>query len=516
MNIFLIISSIFFTTLAVGFFVGFFRGWCKSLIRLGITIANIAIAVFLSPFITGVITSNITEGSEISIFKFTLNLSDLFKDIIGNDITISQTTTNLLTTAIANVLANILLFLVIFLFLQVFSLMIYWIIILVLHLKCKEEKEPQNIGLRCLGGLQGLIGAIALLFVVLVPCFGIINILDKTSTNSTVPESIPQANAVSISNSFMCGELFYESEELNQIDSYINSYASLKKQYDSTLMGIILKYTGINKLGTLSFNHLTNVKVMGEKISLTNEVISVIETYNSAKTMLSDKLDYTSNNFIENVRSVYEDASQSIFIQKYLTDIIPVWAEKWSNDETFFNVSNPIPEQYHETANHMLKAIASIQSFSRLDRNINTILDSIVILNEHDFLTLLTDGQDVVSLLSNDKTIVKEILFTLSSTGELRNNLPNTLNSSLSILYDIVVGDDKFTPNISDTLFEELDWDLETDIIQNIVNEFLITYNSLSNPEVSNSEILTLLGKSIDSSRNSIILSKYLKSFIIY
>ena len=515
MNIFLIISSIFFTTLAVGFFVGFFRGWCKSLIRLGITFINFLLAIFITPTITNIFTSKITNGSEISIFNFSFNISEIFKDIIGDDISISQSTTNLLVTTIANIIANLILFFAIFLVLQIFTLIIYWIVLMVLKFKNKEEKNSQNIGQRCLGGLQGLIGSLILIFVFMIPLFGSMNILDKTIEDSAGDNQISEASAISVSNSFLCGELYYNSEEIEEINSYIDRYKLIKKQYNSTLMGIMLKYTGINKLGTLSFNHLTNVNIMNENISFTNEISSLIETFNSSKVLLSDKIDLTSNEFFSNVNFVYKKATQSIFVQRYLTDLIPAWADKWSNNEKFFNIENPIPEEYHETVNHMLKAIASIQNFSRLDRNIETLFETISILNDHNIISQISNGQDLITILSNDKTIVKQVLFKLSSTGELRNNLPNTLNSSLSILYDIIVADDKFTPYISDSIIEDLDWDIETDTIQNIVNEFLNTYDLYINSESSKAESLSSLGKSIDFSRNSKILSTSLKSFMI-
>lgn len=547
MNIFLILSGVFFGILAVGFLVGFFRGWCKSLIRLGITIFNLLIALLVSPLITGLFTSKVADGSEISIFSLSINIADIFKDFVGNDITLSQNTTNLLTASLTAIIVNLLLYIIIFLVLQFISLIVYLIIVLILFLKKGDEDEEeivttetsdelqnesktqnivpiqndlkpsQHIGLRLLGGFEGLVGAIALLFVILVPCFGFMNIMDKTLIGSPKNDTVQTASAVSLNkslNSFICGELFYDNNEnMDTINEYIGNYAKLKAKYNSTFMGKFLKYTGINKLGILAFNNLTNVSIAGNEVSLTNETAAVIDTFNSLKYSSTD-FDFADIETVNAFKEIYTNASRSLFIQRYAEDLIPVWAEKWTNGEKFFGFNNPAPAEYKETINHLLKVFSSSTSFSRINLNVEILFDAYKVINEHEIIKQINNGTNFIDILSNDKTIIKQLLETLAVTAEFKNHLPNALNSALSIVYDSVIGDDKFIPTLSETQTVEILWTEECVIIQNIVNELLLTYENVSNSDNSTLN-LEQFGKVLDTSKTSQILSDSLKSFFI-
>ena len=319
MNIFVIASSVFFTIIVLGFAWGFFRGWCKSLIRLGVLVGDFIISLFVAPVISKAVVGNITSGSQISIFGLTIDFQSIVEGYFGSDLDSALGTTAALASSLMNVVINVVLFILMFILINIISLIVYGIVLLVLRKNREKDKvKKEHIGLKFLGGFEGLISSIVLLFVFLVPFFGIMDVLNNAVKEEPKPQAT--ASAQSLSSSFMCGELYYtDDENIGEIEYYIESYASLKKKYNSSLMGFVFKYTGLNKLGCVSFNHLSTVKVDGEKIKLNNEIVTVINTYNIYKdTFINKDLDFTKAETIDSILTIYNEAKNSSFAKKYV------------------------------------------------------------------------------------------------------------------------------------------------------------------------------------------------------
>ena len=151
----------------------------------------------------------------------------------------------------------------------ILSLIVYWIVILCLHIKNKKEgvKPEKTVSywwLKVLGGGIGMIGSVMIAFVLLTPMFGVMNVCNKfveKGSNSAAVAASP--------NSYVCGELYYtEDKNIGQVEGYIEKYAEIKKTYDKSFIGGLFNFTGICKLGTSTFNYLTNVNPNGLKVNV--------------------------------------------------------------------------------------------------------------------------------------------------------------------------------------------------------------------------------------------------------
>jgi len=549
MNIFVVISGAFILLLGLGFLIGFFRGWCKSLIRLGILVGLFLLVFFVVPLISNLVVGNIEMGTEFNVLGISFDISDILVDYIGSDLDkVAGTTTALLTT-IVNVALNLILFIGIFLVLDILSYIIYLIVTLIIKFAGREDRQEvavksennagenandsqttqtvaistatthkQNIWLKILGGFEGLLGSVILCLIILTPVFGVMNVLDKTIEDTPVAENV--AGAISGSN-FICGDLYYtEDENVGEIESVIEEYAILKEKYNSSLIGFTLKYTGINSLGKVLFNRLATVKVDDKEVNFTDECSVIIETYSIYKeSFLKDEFNIVESDSIQNIENLYSKATESIFVKSYVEDLVPTIAQKWSDNETFVNIENPIPEEYRVVGNDLLKVFASARSFNNIDNNLRTILKIAKNAHSQGIIQSVVNGEDIMSLLSNNNTIVKDVIVELSSTYEFRNNLPNALNNALVVIYNIIVGDGKFTYTPADTQETISDYNSEAEQIQNIVNEILSIYNNLDSFKGDSVDSiiseLGSFGRAIDASRKSKILSNSLKEFII-
>ena len=145
MDVFLILSSVFLALLVFGFLWGMFRSWKKSLIRFGLLVVDVVIAIFCSPLIAKAVLKKIAHGTTISIFNFSIDFSDFINDLVGSDLAgdlaAAEGVTNELATALLNVVMNVAIFFVFFIVLWLFSLIIYAIICAIIKHAGKSDKK---------------------------------------------------------------------------------------------------------------------------------------------------------------------------------------------------------------------------------------------------------------------------------------------------------------------------------------------------------------------------------------
>ena len=523
MNIFLYVSSIFFAMLALGFLIGFVRNWCRSLIRLGILIGDFLISLFISPLISNAVIGKVTTGSTINIFGLSFDITEYLNQIFGNDLDGVIDTSTAMGMALVKVALNIILFMALFIIIGIVSLIIYWVALLIYKKLNKKEasndtKLQKSIGFRFLGGFEGMLTMFVLCFVFLVPFFGTFEIMDKAVANSTTQETT--ASALNGSN-FVCGELYYtDDEKIGQVESYIEQYSIYKKKYDASFMGRVFKFTGVNKLGNSSFRKLSKVQVDGENVEFASEITIVIETYDLYKdTFVKNKFDINSENSIESLEKIYDKMTSSTFVKKFVVDIIPTMAEKWSNGETFLNMSSPVSEQYQPILNDVLNVFAS-KNFGVVNDNVKALFEVAKIARDEKLISSVMEKQNLLDYLKSNSGIVEEILLELTKTQEFKNNLPNIFADGLDIAYKTLVGDENFDKTISSTS-ADVNWEEESKTISNLVNSLIEVYDkfnlgqekSLTEEEVYSN--LDFVGRAIDFARNSKTINEPLKSFIV-
>lgn len=513
--------------LFIGFLIGFARSWQKSLARFLILLGCLLLSIFLSPVISKAVLNATTDGTTLNIFSLNIDFAEIVSSIIGegdiaNDLAGANAATNQLIAAVMNVVVNLAIFLVMFIVLYILTLIVYWIVFAILSSKAKKklgEKPKKKIGFRFLGGFIGIFSMFILSFVLMIPIFGVMNICDKF-----VEESKPsdQANAHMIQN-YSSGLFYTDDSKIGTVETYIEKYANIKKEYDQSALGAVMNGLGISKAGAASFEYLTNVTVTSDggtlKFNLTNELFAFINVYNLYKeNFLDTKFDIENNASIDAMIEIYDSAVKSEALKSYVVELLPTLCTKWSNGETFLGISAPVNEEYQELFKHTL-SIFNNSNIQVINNNVHAFAGTLKVLNNYDILNSLKNNGKLEDIFSADNNLVKELVLALSSTTELKNNVPLILNDFIKVAYKSIVGNDgTFADNeLTREEIESIVWEDEAQTIQSIINGLFKIYNNMNNGEGSDALFNELgnIGAIIDYSRQSKILSKPLKVFMV-
>lgn len=531
-TIMMALSGTIIGLLVIGFLIGVWRGWKKSLARFIALLVILLIALFLTPVISSAIINACTDGTTISIFGFTYDFQELVSSIAGSseglgDIVAADGTTTELAFALMNVAVNVVLFVAMFLVLSLLALFVHFIVFLVLRSKAKKNgtltaKKAAN---RLIGGGIGFFSMIIICFTFLIPVFGVMNICNTFITDEKGGES---ANASVLTSSsiqnYLGANLYYtEDENIGTVETYVETYAKIKENYDKSPMGVVFNALGISKLGSISFNYLTSVKSGDLEVNVTNEIVSVIKVYNEYKeTFVANKFDITNNNSVDGIISIYDVATTSKIVQSYIIELLPKLCENWENGEAFLGIEPPVSGEMTKMFNHVLE-IFKTDDINRISNNLKAVMGVVKVANNNNLISTIQAGDvDVMEFLAGNETLVKDAVLQLSTTPELRSNLPIIINDALAIGYKSVVGEDaSFSGgNLTSEEIAAINWNSEADVFQKLVNTLLSVFENLqddgSASESSNKMLneLSSIGEAIDLSRNSVILSDPMKEFI--
>lgn len=531
-TIMMALSGTIIGLLVIGFLIGVWRGWKKSLARFIALLVILLIALFLTPVISSAIINACTDGTTISIFGFTYDFQELVSSIAGSseglgDIVAADGTTTELAFALMNVAVNVVLFVAMFLVLSLLALFVHFIVFLVLRSKAKKNgtltaKKAAN---RLIGGGIGFFSMIIICFTFLIPVFGVMNICNTFITDEKGGES---ANASVLTSSsiqnYLGANLYYtEDENIGTVETYVETYAKIKENYDKSPMGAVFNALGISKLGSISFNYLTSVKSGDLEVNVTNEIVSVIKVYNEYKeTFVANKFDITNNNSVDGIISIYDVATTSKIVQSYIIELLPKLCENWSNGEAFLGIEPPVSGEMTKMFNHVLE-IFKTDDINRISNNLKAVMGVVKVANNNNLISTIQAGDvEIMEILADNETFVKDAVLQLSTTPELRSNLPIIINDALAIGYKSVVGEDaSFSGgNLTSEEIAAINWNSEADVFQKLVNTLLSVFENLqddgSASESSNKMLneLSSIGEAIDLSRNSVILSDPMKEFI--
>lgn len=532
MSVISIISIAILSLIVVGILIGIIRGWKKSLARFVILLVSLIVSLFVSPAISNVVISNFTSGTTLTVASFSVDFKEVLNSFLNNeqmvdDMLSANSTTTELAKSVMNVAINIALFLAIFLIIAIFSLIIYWIVCLILHSKAKKHGTltPKKAANRLCGGLLGALSMIVIGFALLTPVFGVMNICDKfLAEESTSASATTITASASSPTSLVCSELFYtDSKEIGKVETYVETYAKIREEYNSSAMGKVFNSIGVSKLGTLGFNYLTTVEQGSLKVNLTDEFVSIIGAYNLYKeNFVKNSFDITSVDSIDGIIEIFEQAEKSEIVKSYLTEFIPKFCERWEAGETFLGISCPVQGEYNKVFLDALQ-ILKTNSYDRISSNILTILKTVKVANadEHQAIKKIRDEKmSITDFLENDKTFVQDVIVSLASTNEFKNNLPVISGDALEILYkQIISNETSFDDNrLTNEEIAAIDWNKEGETIGALTSKILSVYSSTKGSGSDASAMtdqLTTIGEVIDLSRKSAMLSKPLQTFLI-
>lgn len=530
MQLITISTTIVLSLILIGIGLGFWRGWKRSLIRFGFILASLIAAIFIAPALSNWFISKYASGSSLTLFSTTIDFQEIFEQASGETLDLTElfaegSATNDLILSFMNIIVNLALFVVIFIGLNLVTVFVYWIVLLIFKIKDryevdeKPERDGKYWGLKSLGAVIGVLGSLVICFAVLTPVFGVMNVCDGFVVESEKDDK--QASAAT--TSLVCGNLYYtEDDKIGKIEGYIEKYANLKKGYDKSFLGKFLKYTGLKKLGSLTFDKLTTVKQGGLKVNLTDEFVQIVKVYNGYKDIfVREKFDITDNNDIDDLIELYDEAIESNIVENYIIELIPKASRKWSNDEKFLGISSPIVGEWSPVVKSSL-VVFKIDNINRISSNLKALTSAVKVGNNYGIVKAVQEKQKIEDLLGDSGNFVKEEVVILTSTVELRENISIILNESFEVLYKQIIGEEKdFAENqlsIQEiaAINEVNDWEKEAEQIQETVTKTFVVYDVIKND--SSSEVLIdqleNIGVAIDAARKSKLISKPYKTFI--
>ncbi len=529
MNIINICSSAVIVILILCIGLGFWRGWKKSLIRLSIVLGCFLVSLFVGPAIASALMKKFVNGFVLTIFSFEIDFESVAGSLISDEQLVESlfsagSTTSDLTSALMNVIINVLIFLLMFIILLLVSLLVYVIVGAVLKKTSDNQKPEKNgkyWGLKAVGGLIGLVGGVVVCFAFLTPLFGAMNICNRFLTESN---EIASASAVSVQNTTnkISGKLYFtEDEKIGKVEGYIETYSKFKQTYDKSFMGAVFNFTGISKLGTKTFDYLTNVKAGGLNVNLTDELVSFIKLYNAyKKTFVENKFNLANNESVESLKLLYSYATESEIVKSYVAELVPQLCEKWQSNEGFFGLKLPVGDTFKPLTKELLN-VFNTNSFSRIDENIKVLLDAITVANNNGLILKMQENVDLITFLDGNDTFIKDEILQLVKSADIKVVLPKVVNCFMTIAHKEIIGSEKdyntdeFT--LTQVQMEQLDWNKEAQTLQNLTNGILEVYNKTKDSK--DSEILTTclkdIGTIVDDARASVLISRQLKVFIV-
>ena len=503
MNLMIIISFALGALLFIGILFGLLRSWQKSLIRVSLVVLSFVVALLLAPKIASGLMTKYVDGLVLSIFGQTINIESIIGEIAGDLLSEGSTLTNF-ATAILNIIVRLVAFLIVFIALLIVTLIVYYVISAIMSSRQKSKsvgKVKPKAWERLVGAAIGLVGSLVICLALFTPVFGVMNVCDKfleTETKNT---------ASAYNSSLVCGKFYTENKQIGKVESYLEKYEKLRNDYKKSFAGIVFTYTGIDAIGKATFNNLSTVTHNGLTVNLTDECVNIGKVYNIYKdSFVKNKFDLSKNETVDSIQKMYNIAKNSEVMKGAIVEYIPKMSTKWASGEKFLGAEIPVQGDLKDIVVDLL-VVYDTEDFSTLDKNINITFEAIKIANEHEIISSVNGGAEILDVLDNG-TFVKDEINNLSSSADFRRVLPNVLTTTIKIAYKSVLDDPgtKLNQEFTQTQLAEIVWNDEAEISQTVVS------NMLSFMDTENVvDCLTDFGEVIDSSRQSKILSKPVK-----
>lgn len=533
MNIINIISLACLGLIIFGFCLGFFRSLKKSMTRFIMLTISLIVAIIMAPVLANYLVNTFVTGYSFNGFGLNIDFKELVKGMTSTENLISEIfsikATENLVASIMTLAISVSSFFVIFSGCMILTLIVFWIAFLIIHLVNRkkmdyEQKRAKNksIAYRFAGGVFGILSSVVLCFLISVPVFGIMNICDQF----LVEQQSENVNAVN-ANNLVSGQLFYkEDSSIGSVEGYVEKYAHLKKEIDDSVLGKITNTLGISTLGKTTFDYVTTVEQNGLKLSLTNEIVTVIKVYNSYKAgfienqlNLADKQSVDKS--LDSIELIYQQANNSTIVKSYLIELIPKFREKWIAGETYLGIEFPVKGEYEDLALIIIDKGFDTYSLTEINNNVEALIDVARIANESNLIQAINDNIDIFEFIKKDDTNLIKNIFIELSQSKFGNALPELIENVVKIAYDLAINtDDILTKEEINNIFSDvdndlpdtIDWNVEGENLQKLIQSIFgivdVFYNNESDADVIINNI-DRLGIVIENARKSVFSNHF-------
>lgn len=386
----------------------------------------------------------------------------------------------------------------------------------------ETTKKPKK--LRLLGGLVGAVQGFVIMFLLLLPITGV------TKTFSTYVDSSYKAEVSETADIFEFAEVseFIYDNVPEDVISYIDAYNN----------SILCKVSGVGNFDLLCFDSVSTIRIDGEKISLRQELNSVVSVFEGVLYVQSiiedDNLDWKDLNF-DKLNKAIDTVFNSSILEKIInTSINTAFNEILAEDSSILedNESSNIIREFLIPIQEMINS-SDRTAMDCLKTDIKSVLKILQALCESGLLDYIQTEPDfsevstmehMLNLLQpkNNQGVIthdyiKDITDALCDSGSIKSTLVGAVNVAMDELKTVFKEQFNLDENDQSVKFSKvtvtnINWDNVKTELSNITNSFVAIMNYIIATDTSKLEeasdykvIKTLLSEeSFDKAVNAV------------
>lgn len=279
---------------------------------------------------------------------------------------------------------------------------------------------------RLLGGLVGAFVGLVVAFNTLIPVYGFLDILveaDKLKLENIIDDEISLSNLTS-----------------GLTDEIINGY-------NNSIFDKVSKYSGIKGLSLASFDILTSTKSGEDKITLREDISTIIETLNQTDQLLGRYKEYSKDDgfqklskeelslLLKDTKSLINTAREIKTINAMSDYILPIAGNYVISQEMSFSKNAAVNEMIYSLINAWLES-KDIDLFNEVEN----LVDIAIYLNDEDILTTVLDpsDKDILKIVKGlDSTFSETLTNKLYSLKLVDIAMPYAMNIGLTMVDDV-------------------------------------------------------------------------------
>lgn len=355
--------------LLFGFFLGLLRGWKKSTLRFGIFVGVSVILLLCMPVILNVTTSEIIINGQ-TLTEYVASLVEQGMPATG-ELMVGAISAS---TAIALAALSSIVYLVLFIVVQFITWIIFGICKLFLR---KNKNAPKH---RFVGGLIGIVQALFVCFVFMIPVAGFTDVMAKvgTTVEAVVTEMYEKDTGGTETSSIVLVDGTINSDDINQdtnqdvveqdsLQTALNNIKPLKgfkDAYRKSMPGFIY---GVGDLDLKTFDYMSVATVDGVKYKFSDEVNTmlsfvdeVVKEFDVAKLLSFNNTEELKAYLKEEVVIKPAEGAEPAVTTTNLDKLVSLMLDKLFNSNLIKSVSvesvNALAQSTEETINALPEA----------------------------------------------------------------------------------------------------------------------------------------------------------------
>ena len=369
---------------------GLRRGWIKAVMDTG----NIVLSAFLACFLSRDITT-IARDYIYPLFIWITNQMGLS---LEEQLAEFEAIVELLPMLIGVFITPIL-FLIIF---CIFYVIIAFISMFFYRSKRKtvnEEGETVKVKRhvplwsRLCGVAIGIVNAVLLLGVLLVPTNGYANLVNNV------------------------WDVYFETVDTSEFQ---RGTEEEPEEFEETLYFIGVDYVkpicenGFFKatystLGRPMFNHMTTTVYHEDEFNLENEFVTAIRLIRETTQFASSDFSKMDEERVEQLHGIVDTLDDSALMPELMATVISEMCNNWARGEELFGMDKPeLGELLDPTFDVLLDILASTDRSTLID-DLNTLLELLDLLVDHEIFDNLDDSNKLMDILSKNPDLIKQL-----------------------------------------------------------------------------------------------------------